>query len=58
MAELAGAFAASHGPLIARDWESLPDGPKAGLDKAFAETGKRLKALKPDAVIIFRRTTG
>ena len=52
MAELVGAFAASHGPLIARDWESLPEGPKSGLDRAFAETGNRLRALKPDAVVM------
>ena len=41
MAELVGAFAASHGPLIAREWEVLPDGPKQALETAFRRTGDR-----------------
>lgn len=52
MAEFVGAFAASHGPLIAREWDVLPDGPKATLTAAFDETGQRLKALKPDVLVM------
>ena len=53
MADLVGAFAASHGPLIAREWDNLPDGPKNALDTAFTEMGKRLKAAEPDVLVIF-----
>lgn len=52
MAEFVGAFAASHGPLIAREWDVLPEGPKATLKKAFDETGRRLKALEPDVLVM------
>lgn len=52
MAELVGAFAASHGPLIAREWENLPAGPKSTLQNAFDETGRRLKALEPDVLVM------
>jgi len=52
MAEFVGAFAASHGPLIAREWDVLPEGPKAALTAAFDETGRRLKALKPDVLVM------
>jgi aromatic ring-opening dioxygenase catalytic subunit (LigB family) len=52
MAEFVGAFAASHGPLIAREWDVLPEGPKATLTAAFDETGRRLKALKPDVLVM------
>ena len=52
MAELVGAFAASHGPLIAREWDNLPAGPKGMLEAAFAETGRRLKAAKPDVLVM------
>ena len=53
MADLVGAFAASHGPLIAREWGNLSDGPKNALDTAFTEMGKRLKAAEPDVLVIF-----
>jgi aromatic ring-opening dioxygenase catalytic subunit (LigB family) len=52
MAELVGAFAASHGPLIAREWDNLPEGPKTALQDAFDETGRRLKALEPDVLVM------
>jgi len=52
MAELIGAFAASHGPLIAREWDNLPEGPKTALQDAFDETGRRLKALEPDVLVM------
>ena len=52
MAKFVGAFAASHGPLIAREWNVLPEGPKTALTDAFGKTGQRLKALKPDVLVM------
>ena len=51
MAELAGIFAASHGPLIARDWHRLSDGLKARLGAAYGELGRRIAAAGVDAII-------
>ncbi len=53
MAEFVGAFAASHGPLIARERDSLPAAVRDRLDTAFDEMGRRLKALNPDLLVIF-----
>ena len=44
MADLVGAFAASHGPIIARDWETMPKDHRNRLAAAFDEIGQRLKA--------------
>ena len=52
MASLAGAFAASHGPLLIRDWEAVPAGEKARLRSAFEELGRRLGAASPDVLIV------
>ena len=35
MASFAGAFAASHGPLLIREWEAVPPGEKSRLKSAF-----------------------
>jgi aromatic ring-opening dioxygenase catalytic subunit (LigB family) len=51
MAEFVGSFAASHGPLIARDWERLPATPKNRLAQGFRELGRRLSAARPDVLI-------
>ncbi len=51
MAELAGVFAASHGPLIARDWDKLPEAMRARMTVAFRELGKRFAAKNLDIVI-------
>ena len=51
MAKLVGAFGASHGPLIARDWERMPEAPRTRLGKAFRELGRRLSAARPDVLI-------
>ena len=51
MAEFVGSFAASHGPLIAREWERLPAAPKERLAVAFRELGHRLTAARPDVLI-------
>jgi aromatic ring-opening dioxygenase catalytic subunit (LigB family) len=45
-----GAFAASHGPLIVREWDSIPE--KDRLASAFKELGRRLDAARPDVLIV------
>jgi aromatic ring-opening dioxygenase catalytic subunit (LigB family) len=52
MAELVGAFAASHAPLIARDWEILPVKTKQRITAAFNEMRSRISAVSPDILII------
>src|SRR5579863_1718040 len=51
MAELVGIYAASHGPLIARDWEKLPEQLKTRISGAFHELGRRLREARPDVII-------
>ncbi|MGH7126323.1 MAG: hypothetical protein ACREFI_18250 [Stellaceae bacterium] len=51
MAELVGIFAASHGPLIARDWHRLPDALKARLGAAYGELGRRIAAAGVDVIV-------
>src|SRR2546423_3145559 len=51
MASLAGAFAASHGPLIIREWEAVPAAQKERMTAAFRELGRRVMAAKPDVII-------
>lgn len=52
MAELAGVFAASHGPMIVRSWDKLAPADKDSLDSAFAELGRRIKSARLDALIV------
>jgi aromatic ring-opening dioxygenase catalytic subunit (LigB family) len=52
MAELVGVFAASHGPVIVRDWDKLSMDIQTSLNAAFEEVGRRLTACKPDLVIV------
>jgi aromatic ring-opening dioxygenase catalytic subunit (LigB family) len=52
MAKLVGAFAASHGPIIARDWETMPPGHRARLTSAFDEVGRRFNACRPDILVV------
>ena len=52
MASLAGAFAASHGPLLIREWEALPSEERARLKHAFEELGRRLAAARPDVLVV------
>ncbi len=52
MAELVGAFAASHGPLIIREWERVPAGEKKRMAAAYKELGRRLAAAKADVLIV------
>src|SRR5687767_15927212 len=51
MAELVGCFAASHGPLIVRDWDKVPAEQKDRLTAAFIALGKRLSETRPDVII-------
>lgn len=52
MAELAGAFASSHGPLLIREWERVPAEQKARMGVAFAELGKRLAGARADVLVV------
>jgi aromatic ring-opening dioxygenase catalytic subunit (LigB family) len=52
MAKLVGAFAASHGPIIARDWEVMPKDHRAKLTAAFDELGRRLHDCRPDILVV------
>ncbi|MGE3710302.1 MAG: hypothetical protein AB7G35_11565 [Hyphomicrobiaceae bacterium] len=52
MGSLVGAFAASHGPIIARDWEKLPTEHRARLSKAFDEVGRRFRECRADILVV------
>jgi aromatic ring-opening dioxygenase catalytic subunit (LigB family) len=52
MASLVGAFAASHGPLIVREWERVPPEQKSRMSAAYRELGRRLMAAKPDVLVV------
>ncbi len=52
MAELAGVYAASHGPMIVRNWDKLAPTEKTSLDTAFKELGRRITAARLDALIV------
>src|SRR4051812_23839865 len=52
MARLVGAFAASHGPLIIREWDRVPEEQKKRMSAAYRELGRRLTASKADVLIV------
>lgn len=52
MARLVGAYAASHGPLLVREWDALPADQKKRLEAAYAELGRRLRAADPDVLVV------
>ncbi len=52
MADLVGIYAASHGPLIVRNWDVLPAATKHTLTSAFTELGKRVNAARADVLIV------
>lgn len=52
MADLVGIYAASHGPLIVRNWDVLPAATQNMLTKAFNELGRRINAARPDVLIV------
>jgi aromatic ring-opening dioxygenase catalytic subunit (LigB family) len=51
MAELVGCFAASHGPLLVRDWAKVPEDERNRVSVAFRELGRRMAAACPDVLI-------
>jgi len=52
VARFAGAWAASHGPLLVREWESVPADQKARLASAFRSLGKKLAASRAEVLIV------
>ena len=52
MASLVGAFAASHGPLIVREWQRVPAEQQSRMSAAYRELGRRLMAAQPDVLIV------
>jgi len=52
VASFAGAFASSHGPLLVREWESIPADQRQRLTHAFQELGRRVKAANPDVLVV------
>jgi len=52
MASLVGAFAASHAPLIIREWQRVPLEQQRRMSAAYRELGRRLDAAKPDVLIV------
>jgi aromatic ring-opening dioxygenase catalytic subunit (LigB family) len=52
MARIVGTFAASHGPLIARDWHLLKQPIKDRFNSAFGELGRRVAAVSPDVLVV------
>src|ERR1700704_4044869 len=52
MASLVGVFAASHGPMIAREWDSLSAPTRALVEQGFGRVGDRLRAVRPDVLVI------
>ncbi|HEX7052961.1 MAG TPA: 2,3-dihydroxyphenylpropionate 1,2-dioxygenase [Burkholderiales bacterium] len=52
MAELVGAFACSHGPLIIREWQRVPAEQKARMAAGFRELASRLEAARPDVLVV------
>ncbi|HZT50909.1 MAG TPA: hypothetical protein VFA22_03200 [Stellaceae bacterium] len=51
MGSLVGVFAASHGPLIARDWQTMPARRREHFKTRFGEMGRRFTACGPDVLI-------
>ncbi len=52
MAELVGIYAASHGPLIVRNWEVLSPACKNAITSGFNELGRRINAARADVLIV------
>jgi aromatic ring-opening dioxygenase catalytic subunit (LigB family) len=52
MAEIVGAFASSHAPLMARAWESVGPERLDSIKKTFAEMGRRFREAKPDVLVV------
>ena len=51
MAELVGAFAASHAPLIARNWDLFTPDQREAIGRPFLLLADRLRAVRPDVLV-------
>jgi aromatic ring-opening dioxygenase catalytic subunit (LigB family) len=51
MASVAGIWAASHGPLLVRNWQAVPPAHKDRLTAAFRELGRRVAEAHLDVLI-------
>jgi aromatic ring-opening dioxygenase catalytic subunit (LigB family) len=51
VAECVGCFAASHGPLLVREWENIPHDQKARLAAAYGDLARRISAAEPDVIV-------
>lgn len=52
MAELVAVTAASHGPLIVRDWNKVTPAHQERLTAGFRALGQRLAAARPDILVV------
>ena len=52
MARLVGGFAASHGPNIARRWETMEPETREWIETRFGDMRRRIAALRPDALVV------
>jgi aromatic ring-opening dioxygenase catalytic subunit (LigB family) len=52
MGTFVGAFAASHGPIIVRDWDKLPTPLQERFTRNFREVGRRIAAVAPDVLVV------
>ena len=52
MADIVAIFAASHAPPLVRDWDHIEAGRKSGLAAAFLQLGERLRAARPDVLLV------
>jgi len=52
MAELVGVYAASHGPLIVRNWQNVKPADQESVSAAFSELGHRVKTAHPDVLVV------
>jgi len=52
VARFAGAYASSHGPLLVREWESVPAEQKSRLTTAFQELGRRMKQNEVEVLVV------
>ncbi len=52
MANLVGIYAASHGPLIVRMWDTLTPACQTAITTSFDELGRRINAARADVLIV------
>ena len=58
MANLAGIYAASHGPLIVRMWDTLTPTCKNAITTSFDELGRRINAARADVLVLNTQSPG